>query len=529
MEYSLTFDKTHKDTLKYLIKTHQYIINPVTREIRVDGSEAQNISLRPKTFELLLLLLEEPRRIFTKQDILDSVWAGSVVEEQVIFQSITEIRKAFTTPNILTNYPKKGYAWTADVEKLEIINTTPSAPEPKIKSNRKAIAAFIYIIPMLMFASWGIWQAQSLIANKQAAIAPSQYSIQPSIQQGTVIVLPIQTSQTTQVESWMRLGLMDLVIGQLDDKLTSTVLQVEDVLDLLRRANITEETYSKPDIQTLFQRSGAVMIIELLINGVPGEYELIYRLHGREMETDGVEVGTNVDELLSKVSEKIILQKTGSQAHPFSSTSQFNNRLLAKGVELLQSGKSEQAIPIFQSAIIYEPENHLLQYYLAKAFIAHKQYDDAISTLETTLANAIKSSIFEYQGRLEYLLASLYLDHKPASLSESLLQQAQTHTQVQNDWLYLAYVISLQGKLQQQQGKFNEAEQAFNTALSYQQIMGCPYGEVQNLLDLAVLNSLKGEPQRARLQINEARQVIEERHLDAAIPVLQSIEETLAL
>ncbi|UAA38713.1 winged helix-turn-helix domain-containing protein [Paraneptunicella aestuarii] len=511
--------------MKHLIKTHQYIINPVTREIRVDGSEAQSISLRPKTFELLLLLLEEPLRIFSKQDILDTVWAGSVVEEQVIFQSITEIRKAFTTPNLLTNYPKKGYAWTADVETLEEVSATSPTPEPKTNPNIKARPAFIYILPILMLAGLGIWQAQNMIASKQTISAPTQQSIQ----QGTVIMLPVQTSQTTQVESWMRLGLMDQVIGQLSDKLPSTVLQVEDVLDLLRRANINGETYSEQDIQALFQRSGAVMIIELLINGVPGEYELIYRLHSRETETDGVEVGARLDELLGKVSEKIILQKTGSQTHPFSSTSQFNNRLLAKGVELLKSGKSEQAIPIFQSAIIYEPDNHLLQYYLAKAFIAHEQYDDAITTLETTLANATKTRIFEYQGRLEYLLASLYLDHKPASLSESLLQQAQTHAQAENDWLYLAYVISLQGKLQQQQEKFNEAEQAFNTALNYQQIMGCPYGEVQNLLDLAELNSLKDEPQKARLQLNEARKVIKERHLEAAIPILQSIEEKLAL
>ncbi|TMP76932.1 hypothetical protein CWC05_21090, partial [Pseudoalteromonas ruthenica] len=79
------------------------------RVIELNGSK---IILRPKTFELLVLLAKAPGKVISKAQILESVWPDSVVEEQVIFQSINEIRKEFDSSEIIKTFPKKGYAWS---------------------------------------------------------------------------------------------------------------------------------------------------------------------------------------------------------------------------------------------------------------------------------------------------------------------------------------------------------------------------------------------------------------------------------
>jgi len=53
------------------IKDGDLAIDPVSREVRVDG---ELVALAKKEYELLLLLASEPRRVFTKAELLRAVW-----------------------------------------------------------------------------------------------------------------------------------------------------------------------------------------------------------------------------------------------------------------------------------------------------------------------------------------------------------------------------------------------------------------------------------------------------------------------
>ncbi|HSC66921.1 MAG TPA: winged helix-turn-helix domain-containing protein [Cellvibrio sp.] len=68
------------------------------------------VAFRHNESKLLALLLREPSRIFSKDEILEQVWAGKVVSEQAIFQNISLLRTLFGESAIKT-FSKKGYQW----------------------------------------------------------------------------------------------------------------------------------------------------------------------------------------------------------------------------------------------------------------------------------------------------------------------------------------------------------------------------------------------------------------------------------
>jgi len=75
----------------------------------------QTVSLRANEAKLLTLLLSDPQRVFSKEQILENVWAGKSVAEQSIFQNISNLRSIFGD-DAITTHPKKGYQWRIPLE-----------------------------------------------------------------------------------------------------------------------------------------------------------------------------------------------------------------------------------------------------------------------------------------------------------------------------------------------------------------------------------------------------------------------------
>ena len=81
--------------------------------------EGQAVSLAPKEFETLRLLVERHGRLVTKQDLLDRVWAGTFVGDDTIAQRISVLRKALgdtgATAKYIETVQKRGYRFVAEV------------------------------------------------------------------------------------------------------------------------------------------------------------------------------------------------------------------------------------------------------------------------------------------------------------------------------------------------------------------------------------------------------------------------------
>ena len=74
-------------------------VRPSERQLLVDG---RPVGLGARAFDVLLALVERRDRIVGKNELLDSVWPGLVVEENNLQVQISSLRKALGPQAIAT-------------------------------------------------------------------------------------------------------------------------------------------------------------------------------------------------------------------------------------------------------------------------------------------------------------------------------------------------------------------------------------------------------------------------------------------
>jgi DNA-binding winged helix-turn-helix (wHTH) protein len=105
-------------------------------ERRVFARGQQVLPLAPKTFDLLVLLVQSPGRAFSKQELMSSLWPDTFVEEANLSFQISVLRKALGEDGarFIETVPKHGYRFAADVRATIPSGTSssemPSATEP---------------------------------------------------------------------------------------------------------------------------------------------------------------------------------------------------------------------------------------------------------------------------------------------------------------------------------------------------------------------------------------------------------------
>ena len=81
------YQQQRKDQLEY----KGLILNITQKKVSIDGTE---VALTKKEFEILMLLLQNQGRVFSREDILAKVWQEEVyVLDRTIDVNITRLRK----------------------------------------------------------------------------------------------------------------------------------------------------------------------------------------------------------------------------------------------------------------------------------------------------------------------------------------------------------------------------------------------------------------------------------------------------
>ncbi len=88
------------------------MIRPAQRDVLVDGKPAK---LGSRAFDLLLTLVEHRDRVVSKNELLDLVWPGMIVEENNLQVHISALRKLLG-PQVIATIPGRGYRFTAVLE-----------------------------------------------------------------------------------------------------------------------------------------------------------------------------------------------------------------------------------------------------------------------------------------------------------------------------------------------------------------------------------------------------------------------------
>lgn len=88
---------------------------------RVLLHEDREVPLRPKSFDVLQLLVERAGLLVSKDDLLETVWPGSIVSDDSLSQCLFEIRRALSDRerSIVRTVPRRGVIFELPVSSLE--------------------------------------------------------------------------------------------------------------------------------------------------------------------------------------------------------------------------------------------------------------------------------------------------------------------------------------------------------------------------------------------------------------------------
>ena len=106
------------------------------------GPEGVELPLRPKSFALLRLLVENAGRLLERDTIMAAVWPDVFVTDDSIAQCVGSIRRALgdEAQQLLRTVPKRGYLWAAKVTSADPVAEAPRA-EPRASRRLAAILA----------------------------------------------------------------------------------------------------------------------------------------------------------------------------------------------------------------------------------------------------------------------------------------------------------------------------------------------------------------------------------------------------
>jgi TolB-like protein/DNA-binding winged helix-turn-helix (wHTH) protein/Tfp pilus assembly protein PilF len=186
-------------------KSHSYEfgpfrLDPLKRRL-LRGGEA--LRLTPKAFDLLLVLVEESGRTVEKDELLERVWAGTIVEENNLNQNITALRKLLGDSRQESQYiatiPGLGYRFVAEVRKEEFTQSRKDAKEVRTRPSRVFRYAILILVPLVLAAIAYAWYTRE---KPRPAIS-------------SLMVLPLENLSGDPAEEYFADGMTDALIGDL--------------------------------------------------------------------------------------------------------------------------------------------------------------------------------------------------------------------------------------------------------------------------------------------------------------------------
>src|SRR5215813_12069703 len=77
----------------------------------------QEVKLRPKPFDVLKYLVENPGRVVTKEELLQAVWSDSFVTDDSLVQCLRDVRRALDddSQRYIKTVPRRGYIFEAEI------------------------------------------------------------------------------------------------------------------------------------------------------------------------------------------------------------------------------------------------------------------------------------------------------------------------------------------------------------------------------------------------------------------------------
>jgi DNA-binding winged helix-turn-helix (wHTH) protein/tetratricopeptide (TPR) repeat protein len=458
--------------------------------------------VRPKTAELLTVLLDANGEIVSKSTLLKQVWDDVIVEDHVVFQSIAEIRKLLDDASFIKTHPRKGYSVAVNI----LVHSNPEPVELEQRSVFKKATKFVGAIAIVTMLYIGVFY-NPINASKQ---------LMPS---GSIIVLPVKNHIADSAHSWIKYGGMDLLIKHLKPQMDLTVLQTEDVLEIIKRAGVNIDELDDAAVERILEISGAELIVEQSISGSTRDYQLVYSFHNRTEAKRGALFSDNAESIFIDLNAHI-LSYTGNDNignHNINYKNDFTNELIAKAMDNLQAERYNEAATLLKAVIVTEPKNLTAYKILSQVLNYTGSLEDAESVSSKGILLASQQNNESKMVRIMFWHAlSLTQQHKYKQ-ALIILEAAKKKAKTVNDVLYIANISKISGKIHLSQEMFVAAETDFLEALNSHNTIQCPFGRSNTLIDLGEVAYQSNEITKAEHFFKKALGIAQDSHLNNTI------------
>lgn len=487
---------TAADNLVYHVGSFK--VNVIQRQV---VTPEQTINVRPKTFSLLLVFLQNPSLVLQKEFLLNQVWDDVCVEDQVLVQSIRELRQLFAPLDVIQTHPRKGYAWVFSVEKVDQNSEILPAQKPAgfLSITSKAAVA----LGVIVLCALGVF-----LFSHGASEAGGK---------NIITVLPVENRTEGSTLMWVRLGMMDQLIQSLQSSPQVQVFDVPYVLHLLDVAggNMNDRVQLA---NRIFEISGSSVVVDLELAGSVNDYRLLYRLFTPTGQTSGVIMENQLDKVVEDLA-KIIAAKTDARLDLSHLNKEFNSNLVAEAWDKWSKGQTDAATALLKTAVTLEPDNFLAYQLLIESEQIQERWAQSITNAKNIIATAgqqqhDRAHVFYYLlARAEFALGDIEQAQKNLLIAKDLAER-------EFDSLYQAYITSLRGDIAQQRGGLDEAEELYRKAMGHHHSIACPIGVSVIRLKLIDLYSRQKRNDLLVEQMNQLKELIAKHKLPIELPNL---------
>lgn len=382
------------------------------------------ISLTPKAFDTLLVLVEHRDRVLEKDELMTAIWGDTIVEESGLARNISVLRKLLGESKdehqFIVTVPGRGYQFVADVragngeevtelvlqeskvsvvvEEEEIadcgwrIAVSKATPVPVIETTtivlqrsrvRIAIATALFVLIALAATYW--WNArQSAIRHPQPAIK-------------SLAILPFRSLTPKAGDEYLGVGLADVMITRLSNvnqlivRPTSSVLPFGDKDALQAGKALNVDSVLEGSVQQVGDR---VRLTVRLLKTSDGQSLWAY-----QCDEQCSDVFQLQDLVAAKVTQALALQLTGAEKqrmqHRYTDNAAAYQAYLKGRYHTLQFTPegNKQAVAELQEALRLDPNYALAYAGLADAYTAASEWllppREALSQARTAAEKAL--------------------------------------------------------------------------------------------------------------------------------------------
>ncbi len=199
-----------------------FVLDPQSGRL-YDGGRL--VPLAPRPFETLLYLARHSGRVVPKNELMERLWPGTFVTDDVLVQSVVEIRRALgdhpRTPQYVQTVPRRGYLFMVPARPVKAVpaqpTDIPAEPLPAATPAPTPAAAPVRRRAALLLGGLALLGTIVVVASffmhdgRPAPVSPAALAIEP----GSLLVLPVAVEEPTGESEWLREGLAEMIRSQL--------------------------------------------------------------------------------------------------------------------------------------------------------------------------------------------------------------------------------------------------------------------------------------------------------------------------